>query len=226
MYCFCRSSKTISVRIIFLDETDFLHEIQVSRRPRLSLLLIQLCHTQCDRAHSNINDCNIKRDCESLSKWAMKLIKCLFYLTLNESICNAERIMRPVTARGCVRPAQSPRDILLRPAILRSRRTNGKRERAASLLDGATQLIKSCTFISQQHWLDANQRLSRQLKESKDIYELYFSVKFYAVDPCKLIEEITRYQFYLQLKQDVLQGRLPVTYELASQLGAYVVQCE
>lgn len=89
-----------------------------------------------------------------------------------------------------------------------------------------TQLIKSITIISQQHWLDANTRLSRQLKENKDIYELYFSVKFYAVDPCKLVEEITRYQFYLQLKQDVLQGRLPVTFDLASQLGAYVVQCK
>jgi hypothetical protein len=54
---------------------------------------------------------------------------------------------------------------------------------------------------------------------------LYFSVKFYAVDPCKLVEEITRYQFYLQLKQDVLQGRLPVPYDLATQLGAYVIQC-
>jgi len=28
------------------------------------------------------------------------------------------------------------------------------------------------------------------------------------------------------LKQDVLQGRLPVPYDLASQLGAYVVQCK
>lgn len=77
-----------------------------------------------------------------------------------------------------------------------------------------------------QHWLDANSRLSRQLKENKDIYELYFSVKFYAVDPCKLVEEITRYHFYLQLRQDVLQGRLPVPFDLASQLGAYVIQCK
>lgn len=81
-------------------------------------------------------------------------------------------------------------------------------------------------FSTKQHWLDSNARLSRQLKENKDIYELYFSVKFYAVDPCKLVEEITRYQFFLQLKQDVLQGRLPVTFDLASQLGAYVVQCK
>ena len=89
-----------------------------------------------------------------------------------------------------------------------------------------TQLIILQIIISQQHWLDSNARLSRQLKGSKDIYELYFSVKFYAVDPCKLVEEITRYQFYLQLKQDVMQGRLPVTFECQAQLGAYVVQCK
>ncbi|KFB45458.1 IP17263p [Anopheles sinensis] len=29
MYCLCRSSKTIAVRIVLLDETDFLHELQV-----------------------------------------------------------------------------------------------------------------------------------------------------------------------------------------------------
>jgi FERM central domain len=33
-----------------------------------------------------------------------------------------------------------------------------------------------------------------------------------------------RYQLYLQVKQDVLQGRLPVAFELAAELGAYVVQ--
>lgn len=73
-------------------------------------------------------------------------------------------------------------------------------------------------------------RISRQLKHaaysSDDVHNLYFGVKFYAADPCKLIEEITRYQLYLQVKQDVLQGRLPVTFELASELGAFVVQCE
>lgn len=33
-----------------------------------------------------------------------------------------------------------------------------------------------------------------------------------------------RYQLYLQVKQDILQGRLPVSFELAAELGAYVVQ--
>lgn len=133
-----------------------------------------------------------------------------------------ERTIGTIAARGCVRPAQSPRDILLWTQILRFWRTDGKKCSAKT-----TQLITLRIIIfQQQHWLDASTRLSRQLKENKDIYELYFSVKFYAVDPCKLVEEITRYQFYLQLKQDVLQGRLPVTFDLASQLGAYVVQCK
>lgn len=35
-----------------------------------------------------------------------------------------------------------------------------------------------------------------------------------------------RYQFFLQLKQDILQGRVPVTQELMSELGAYVMQCK
>lgn len=46
---------------------------------------------------------------------------------------------------------------------------------------------------STQHWLDQTARISRQLRGSKDIFELYFGVKFYAADPTKLIEEITRW---------------------------------
>ncbi|XP_068219741.1 band 4.1-like protein 4 isoform X5 [Palaemon carinicauda] len=57
-------------------------------------------------------------------------------------------------------------------------------------------------------------------------FTLYFSVKFYAADPCKLVEEITRYQFFLQVKQDILQGRLPISQELSAELGSYAVQSE
>ncbi|NXW10787.1 E41LA protein, partial [Fregetta grallaria] len=35
-----------------------------------------------------------------------------------------------------------------------------------------------------------------------------------------------RYQFFLQVKQDVLQGRLPCPINTAAQLGAYVIQSE
>lgn len=40
------------------------------------------------------------------------------------------------------------------------------------------------------------------------------------------IRSCFRYQFFLQVKQDILQGRLPVSFDLAAELGAYVVQCK
>ncbi|XP_044741729.1 band 4.1-like protein 4 isoform X2 [Chrysoperla carnea] len=89
---------------------------------------------------------------------------------------------------------------------------------------------------NQTHWLDPTKTLHKQLNwntstsnrntDTVPTYVLYFGVKFYAVDPCKLIEEITRYQFFLQVKQDVLQGRLPVSFEMAAELGGYIVQSE
>ncbi|XP_028038993.1 band 4.1-like protein 4 isoform X2 [Bombyx mandarina] len=78
---------------------------------------------------------------------------------------------------------------------------------------------------NQTHWLDSGKRLRRQLRGS-DTHTFYFGVKFYAADPCKLLEEITRYQLFLQLKQDVLRGRLPVNFDLAAELSAYVLQSE
>ncbi|KAI0222099.1 Band 4.1-like protein 4A [Lamellibrachia satsuma] len=78
---------------------------------------------------------------------------------------------------------------------------------------------------NQTHWLDPSKSLSSQLKTAPP-HTFYFGVKFYAVDPCKLREEITRYQFFLQVKRDILQGRLPVPFDLAAELCAYAVQSE
>ena len=55
---------------------------------------------------------------------------------------------------------------------------------------------------------------------------LYLGVKYYAADPCKLAEEITRYQFFLQVKFDILQGRLPVPENLSIELAALALQCK
>ena len=35
-----------------------------------------------------------------------------------------------------------------------------------------------------------------------------------------------RYQFFLQVKRDILQGRLPVSFETGAELAALAVQCE
>ncbi|XP_050666453.1 band 4.1-like protein 4 isoform X2 [Leptidea sinapis] len=97
--------------------------------------------------------------------------------------------------------------------------------RHLDLLETAYFGLRYVDQDNQTHWLDAGKRLRRQLRSS-DSHTFYFGVKFYATDPCKLLEEITRYQLFLQLKQDVLRGRLPVNFELAAELAAYVLQSE
>ncbi|XP_069481595.1 band 4.1-like protein 4A isoform X5 [Ambystoma mexicanum] len=88
--------------------------------------------------------------------------------------------------------------------------------------------LRYCDKSHQTYWLDP----ARTISEHKDLintgppFTLYFGVKFYTEDPCKLKEEITRYQFFLQVKQDVLQGRMPCPVNIAAQLGAYAVQSE
>nr|XP_014340810.1 PREDICTED: tyrosine-protein phosphatase non-receptor type 4 [Latimeria chalumnae] len=57
-------------------------------------------------------------------------------------------------------------------------------------------------------------------------HSLNFRVKFFVSDPNKLQEEYTRYQYFLQLKQDILTGRLPCPYNTAALLASYAVQSE
>ncbi|XP_015835298.1 band 4.1-like protein 4 isoform X3 [Tribolium castaneum] len=97
--------------------------------------------------------------------------------------------------------------------------------RNLNLLETAYFGLRYLDQTGQTHWLDPAKTLSKQIK-GPDPFTFYFGVKFYAADPCKLLEEITRYQFFLQVKQDILQERLLVPFELAAELGAYVVQSE
>ncbi|XP_074650162.1 band 4.1-like protein 4 isoform X1 [Tubulanus polymorphus] len=78
---------------------------------------------------------------------------------------------------------------------------------------------------NQTQWVDPTKTIKTQLKVGAP-YTVYFGVKFYAADPCLLKEELTRYQFFLQVKRDILQGRLPVTFDQAAELCAYAVQSE
>ncbi|XP_016080419.1 PREDICTED: band 4.1-like protein 4A [Miniopterus natalensis] len=88
--------------------------------------------------------------------------------------------------------------------------------------------LRYCDRSHQTYWLDPAKTLAehKELINTGPPYTLYFGIKFYAEDPCKLKEEITRYQFFLQVKQDVLQGRLPCPANTAAQLGAYAIQSE
>uniref|UniRef100_A0A3B4U488 FERM domain-containing protein n=1 Tax=Seriola dumerili TaxID=41447 RepID=A0A3B4U488_SERDU len=53
-----------------------------------------------------------------------------------------------------------------------------------------------------------------------------FNVKFYTPDPAQLSEDITRYFLCLQLRQDIVSGRLPCSFATHTVLGSYTVQSE
>ncbi|XP_013923680.1 PREDICTED: band 4.1-like protein 5 isoform X2 [Thamnophis sirtalis] len=75
------------------------------------------------------------------------------------------------------------------------------------------------------HWLDHTKSIKKQVKIGPP-YCLHLRVKFYSSEPNNLREELTRYLFVLQLKQDILSGKLECPFETAVQLAAYMLQAE
>ncbi|XP_066467826.1 band 4.1-like protein 5 isoform X2 [Tiliqua scincoides] len=75
------------------------------------------------------------------------------------------------------------------------------------------------------HWLDNTKSIKKQVKIGPP-YCLHLRVKFYSSEPNNLREELTRYLFVLQLKQDILSGKLECPFETAVQLAAYILQAE
>ncbi|XP_016142493.1 band 4.1-like protein 4B [Sinocyclocheilus grahami] len=74
-------------------------------------------------------------------------------------------------------------------------------------------------------WLDAAKPIKKQIRHGLP-YRLFFRVKFYSSEPNNLHEEFTRYLFVLQLRQDILSGKLKCPYDVAVELGAYCLQSE
>ncbi|XP_054579344.1 band 4.1-like protein 5 isoform X5 [Eptesicus fuscus] len=75
------------------------------------------------------------------------------------------------------------------------------------------------------HWLDVTKSIKKQVKIGSP-YCLHFRVKFYSSEPNNLREELTRYLFVLQLRQDILSGKLECPFDTAVQLAAYNLQAE
>ncbi|XP_030749014.1 band 4.1-like protein 5 isoform X2 [Sitophilus oryzae] len=76
-----------------------------------------------------------------------------------------------------------------------------------------------------KHWLDPTKTIKKQIKIGPP-YTLRLKVKFYSSEPNNLREELTRYQFFLQLKQDILEGRLDCPPDISVKLAAYALQSE
>ncbi|XP_052091667.1 band 4.1-like protein 5 isoform X3 [Mytilus californianus] len=75
------------------------------------------------------------------------------------------------------------------------------------------------------HWLDITKPIKKQVKIGPP-YTFRCKIKFYSSEPNNLHEELTRYQFFLQLKQDILTGKLPCPDDLQIELAAYALQSE
>uniref|UniRef100_A0A3P9LPP8 Protein 4.1 n=1 Tax=Oryzias latipes TaxID=8090 RepID=A0A3P9LPP8_ORYLA len=77
---------------------------------------------------------------------------------------------------------------------------------------------------TQKNWLDPSKEIKKQMRHS--LWHFAFAVKFYPPDPSQLTEDITRYYLCLQLRDDILSGRLPCSFVTHALLGSYTVQAE
>ncbi|XP_036112993.1 protein 4.1 isoform X6 [Molossus molossus] len=73
-------------------------------------------------------------------------------------------------------------------------------------------------------WLDSAKEIKKQVRGIP--WNFTFNVKFYPPDPAQLTEDITRYYLCLQLRQDIVAGRLPCSFATLALLGSYTVQSE
>ncbi|XP_066429567.1 protein 4.1-like isoform X2 [Eleutherodactylus coqui] len=77
---------------------------------------------------------------------------------------------------------------------------------------------------SNKIWIDPVKDIRKQVHGAP--WDFTFNVKFYPPDPAQLTEDITRYNLCLQLRKDILSGRLPCSFATLALLGSYTVQSE
>ncbi|XP_036730932.1 band 4.1-like protein 3 isoform X15 [Balaenoptera musculus] len=77
---------------------------------------------------------------------------------------------------------------------------------------------------NQKNWLDPAKEIKKQIRSGA--WHFSFNVKFYPPDPAQLSEDITRYYLCLQLRDDIVSGRLPCSFVTLATLGSYTVQSE
>uniref|UniRef100_A0ABI7W914 FERM domain-containing protein n=1 Tax=Felis catus TaxID=9685 RepID=A0ABI7W914_FELCA len=89
---------------------------------------------------------------------------------------------------------------------------------------------------NQKNWLDPAKEIKKQIRSGA--WHFSFNVKFYPPDPAQLSEDITshphrngkpkatEYYLCLQLRDDIVSGRLPCSFVTLALLGSYTVQSE
>ncbi|KAK7099708.1 hypothetical protein V1264_022779 [Littorina saxatilis] len=73
-------------------------------------------------------------------------------------------------------------------------------------------------------WLSPEKKISKQKKRGPWLFD--FALKFYPPDPTQLRESLTRWLVTLQVRRDILSGKLPATFLTQAMLGSYCVQAD
>ncbi|PVD23533.1 hypothetical protein C0Q70_16805 [Pomacea canaliculata] len=73
-------------------------------------------------------------------------------------------------------------------------------------------------------WLSPDKKISKQKKRGPWVFDL--ALKFYPPDPTQLRESLTRWLVTLQVRRDILSGKLPATFITQAMLGSYCVQAD
>ncbi|XP_040288284.1 LOW QUALITY PROTEIN: tyrosine-protein phosphatase non-receptor type 3 [Bufo bufo] len=79
--------------------------------------------------------------------------------------------------------------------------------------------------LDSHRWLEHNKPIRKQLKGGIPCC-LIFRVRFFVPDPNTLQQDQTRHLYFLQLKNDILEGRIPCPLNSAVVLASYAVQSE
>ncbi|XP_063307949.1 tyrosine-protein phosphatase non-receptor type 3 [Pelobates fuscus] len=79
--------------------------------------------------------------------------------------------------------------------------------------------------LETHRWLEPSKPIRKQLKGGFPC-SLVFRVRFFIPDPNTLQQDQTRHLYFLQLKNDILEGRLPSPLNSAVVLASYAVQSE
>ncbi|KAI1897234.1 hypothetical protein AGOR_G00081180 [Albula goreensis] len=77
-----------------------------------------------------------------------------------------------------------------------------------------------------QRWVELEKALKKQLDKFGNEPLLFFGVMFYVPNVSRLEQEVTRYQYYLQVKKEVLDGRLQCGVEQGIRLAGLAVQAD
>ncbi|XP_058792389.1 uncharacterized protein LOC131664926 isoform X2 [Phymastichus coffea] len=148
---------------------------------------------------------------------------------------------QPTTENGVNSPSKSPHNkgklTLARITLLDGNVKDFNIERKAKGQDLLDRVCASLNLVEKDYfgliyedkydsrnWLDLQRRISKFLKNEP--WKFNFEVKFYPPDPSQLQEDITRYQLCLQIRNDIITGRLPCSFVTHALLGSYLVQSE